>query len=61
MAPKNNYISMYIIGYKSYESWDTIIVDYQVVLPFDLHLVFSQFPNAHMSTTFRLTSLNLPG
>jgi hypothetical protein len=59
-APKNDFKSMQIIGYKSRESQDSVTVDYQVGLPVGPHSVFSRFPHAHLSTSCQLTSSNLP-
>jgi hypothetical protein len=60
-APKNGYKSIQIIGYKSWESGDSITVEYHVGLPIEYYSAFIRLPQTLLSTSCRLTSLNLPG
>jgi hypothetical protein len=64
MATKNGYRSMQFVGYKSPESRIFLQLTTNSYYPSTInHRSFgrSHFPHAHMSTSFRLESLNLPG
>jgi hypothetical protein len=55
LEPKNGYISMHIIGYKSRKSRDFVTVDSKLGLPVGLHSVSSRSSHAHTLTSCRLT------